>query len=72
MEKIIEQCVNDGVCAGQAALVGQGGQLWGEVVAHLEDWAAGFSPEPTDDMVAAWMVGFSGVLTQHFELLQKD
>ncbi|AOX08668.1 hypothetical protein Q5O_09790 [Pseudomonas putida JB] len=71
MEKIIEQCVNDGACAGQAALVGRDGQIWDEVVAHMEDWAAGFNPEPTVDMVAAWMVGFSGVLARHFELLQK-
>lgn len=72
MEKIIEQSLNDGVCAGQAALTGRVGPLCDELAAHLDDWKAGFSPAPTDDMVAAWLIGFSGVLAQHFKLIQQS
>lgn len=72
MEKIVEQSLNDGVCAGQSALTGRGGQLCDELAAHLNDWRAGFNPEPTDDMLAAWLIGFSGVLAQHFKLIQRS
>lgn len=72
MEKIIEQSLSDGTCAGQSALTGRDGPLCDEMVAHLNDWTAGFNPEPSDDMVAAWLIGFSGALARHFKLLQEN
>ncbi|MDU9393210.1 hypothetical protein [Pseudomonas sp. zfem002] len=72
MEKIIEQCLSDGTCAGQSALTGRDAPLCDEVTTYFDDWRAGFNPEPTDDMVAAWLIGFSGVLARHFQLLQSD
>lgn len=72
MEKIIEQCLSDGTCAGQSALTGREGPLCDEATAYLDDCRAGFNPEPTDHMVAAWLIGFSGVLARHFKLLQND
>ncbi len=68
MEAIIEQCLNDGICASQAAFARDGG-LHSELKDSMQDWAAGFSPPPTDEMVAAWLIGFSGVLSQHYEAI---
>lgn len=70
MEKIIEQCLGEGICADQSALVGGDIPLSDEVMACIEDWRAGFNPEPTDDMTAAWLAGFSRTLAEHFKLLQ--
>lgn len=70
-QPIIEQCLNDGICAGQAAF-GRDGDLRSELMDSLDEWSAGFNPAPTDDMTAAWLIGFSGVLAQHFSIIVPE
>lgn len=70
MEPIIEQCLNEGICSGQAAF-GRDVSLREELTAAIVDWSAGFSPPPTDEMLAAWLIGYAGVLAQHYELIAQ-
>lgn len=58
---ILEQCRDDGASAAEAALAHSQSLHLG-LNASLEDWVAGFSPEPTGEMTAAWLEGFSSTL----------
>ncbi|MGN8276758.1 hypothetical protein [Pseudomonas sp. SMN5] len=64
--------MGDGICAAQSCFGERETSLADEMQDYLQDWMAGFNPHPTDDMIAAWLIGFSRTLATHFKLLQEN
>lgn len=70
MDSMIERCYGEGVIAAQSALTGSRDErLLDELKAYFDIWVSGLQSEPADEMVAAWLIGFSKTLAAHFNLV---
>jgi len=70
MDILTEQSHSAGVIAGQSALTGRREEdLINEMRAYYDLWVSDLATSPSDEMTAAWLIGFSGTLAKHFNLV---
>ncbi|MBM94321.1 MAG: hypothetical protein CMI09_00490 [Oceanospirillaceae bacterium] len=70
MDIMTEQSYSAGVIAGQSALTGRRGEdLIAEMRGYYDLWLSDLTTSPSDEMTAAWLIGFSGALARHYSLV---